>query len=126
MIVDGITLLTMIRDGEIKENTKLKDNLGEEYIYKDDGYGGLTLYKEDALNNEYYTPDYSFFTDKDITFEILSEQDEEIDIEAITYFDEVRDLSTWSNETLSDNQRSILIKIKELTKAVKQLNKKIK
>ena len=52
--------------------------------------------------------------------------DKEIDIQSITYFDEVRDLSTWSNETLSDNQRSILIKIKELTKAIKHLDKKIK
>lgn len=54
------------------------------------------------------------------------EEIEEIDIDKITYFDEVRDLSTWSNETLSDNQRSILNKIRELIKAVKQLNKKIK
>lgn len=122
MIVDGITLLTMIRDGAIKENTKFKDNLGEEYIYKDDGYGGLILYKEDTLNNEYYTPDYSFFTDKDITFEILSEQEEEIDIEAI---EEIPN-KILNLEDLEEYIIDYHNKINDLIKAVKQLNKKIK
>ena len=77
----------------------------------------------DLIDKEHFL---GIFINDAYKFEILSEEDKEIDIQAITYFDEVRDLSTWSNETLSDNQRSILIKIKELTKAIKQLDKKLK
>ena len=66
--------------------------------------------------------------DKDYTFEILSEEDEEIDIEidkikeftipkfTIPKFAEEKEIDMWHNR----------MKINELIKAVKQLNKKIK
>jgi hypothetical protein len=119
-IVDGVELLRLIRDGEIKENkTKIIDKASEEkYLFFD---GNIT--DEQGVDLLYQVSDIDFATGK---FEILSEEDEEIDIQAIIFFNEVRDLSTWSNGILSENQREIFKKIRELTKAVKQLDKKIK
>lgn len=123
-IVDGIELLRMIRDGELKENTKIEDDLGEKYIYKDDGCGNLTLYKEDIITKEYYTPDYSFFTAKDNKFEII--EDKEIDIEAIEEIEEFEldQFITMNNSERFDRTMIEYSKINELIKAVKQLNKK--
>ena len=56
--------------------------------------------------------------------EIL-EDEEEIDIQDIKIFEQPRDLSIWSNDTLSKNQRNIIEKVNKLVKAVKQLDKKI-
>ena len=104
MVVDGIELLRMVRDGEIKHKTRIKDNYGNEYIYKLDEYDDYTLYEIDEKKEE--IPDYSKFVDKSFEFEIL-EDDEEIDIQAI--------------EEVNYND-----KINELIKAVKQLDKKMK
>lgn len=112
MIVDGVELLRLIRDGEIIENkTKIIDMYSkEEYIYdgnniRDNGYCNL-LDKESDSN---------FIRKK---FEILSEEDEEMEIEAI----EPIKFLIGSDENDSD----IALKVNELIKAVKQLNSKIK
>ena len=55
-----------------------------------------------------------------------NKEDKEIDIQAIELFDEIRDISTWSNDTLSFNQRSIISKVNKILKAIKQLDKKFK
>lgn len=55
-----------------------------------------------------------------------NKEDKKIDIQSIELFDEIRDISTWSNDTLSFNQRSIISKVNKLVKAIKQLDKKIK
>lgn len=68
--------------------------------------------------------------DKDYTFEILSEEDEEIEIDSITeiYINDIK--SVGESETKCWTGRNLDIafanKINELIKAVKQLNKKIK
>lgn len=57
-------------------------------------------------------------------FEIL-EDERKIGIQDIKIFEQPRDLSIWSNDTLSKNQRSIIEKVNKLVKAVKLLDKKI-
>lgn len=118
MIVDGVELLRMIRDGEIKDGTIIQvtyyDNYRINYTFKHN-----CLYEGGKeIGNSVLLADHMF--------EILSEEDKEIDIQAIYDFDEVRDLSTWSNETLSDNQRILIKRVSQLIKSVKQLDKKIK
>lgn len=108
----------------MKNGTEMIDNYNNNYIYKEDDYGKVTLYMKDKVTKSYTTPDYSFFSDKDNEFKILSEKDEEIDIQAIACFAEIRNVSTWCNETLSHNQRNIVSKINEIIKALKQLDKK--
>lgn len=75
--------------------------------------------------NELVTPDYSYFADNGNDFEIIEDQ-EEINIQDIKEFNEIRDLSEWSNKTLSENQRAFNIKINEIIKGLKQLDNKIK
>ena len=118
-VVDGVELLRMIRDGEIERGRKINlisdtDNYSDTYYFS-------------GCNIRHLKGDYEIGSErllnKKFKYELL---DKEIDIQAITFFDEVRDLSTWSNGTLSDNQREIFNKIRELIKAVKKLDKKIK
>lgn len=72
----------------------------------------------------------SVFVSKNYTFEILSEEDEEIDIDSITeiYINNIK--SVGESETKCWTGRNLDIafanKINELIKAVKQLNKKRK
>ena len=109
-----------------KNGTKLKDEYGE-YIYKDDGCGNLTLYKlyeEDENKIKYETPDYSFFADEQNSFEIL--EDEEIDVQSIEKLDE---WITRRNGEVTQTEGKILDianKTNELLKAIKQLDLKIK
>lgn len=89
------------------------------------GYMSESLAKEKGLIqvdlNEFIHKFVKPLVKENLKLKQEKQEDEEIDIdiEKIIYFDEVRDLSTWSNETLSYNQRKILNKIRELTKAVK-------
>ena len=109
-VVDGVELLRMIRDGEIKINkTKIIDtSTKEEYIFDDNNIRNKHF---DNLLDQ--VCDIEFIRKN---FEILSEEDEEINIDDIKELDTIR---TYQNYELA-------IKINELIKAIKQLDKKIK
>lgn len=112
MVVDGVELLRMIRDGEIEEYKDIKD-LESNRLYYFDGHNIVD--RENYKNLLSNIPDLSF-TKKQ--FEILSEEEEEIDIDSI---EELKFL-TGAN----DNELDIGNKLNEVIKAVKQLNRKIK
>ena len=115
MVVDGVELLRMIRDGEVKENTKLVDDFNYEYFYEKDECEDLILYEFDNIVHKKIIPDYTMFQNNH--FKILLE-DEEIDIDNIEEFEfgKIEDKTNYETR----------IKINELIKAVKQLNGKIK
>lgn len=125
MIVDGVELLRMIRDGELKENTKLVDDFGYEYFYEKDECEDLILYEFDNIVHKKIIPDYTMFQNNH--FKILSE-DEEIDIDSISEIE----LPNYEKWLIMDNKESYELNMKEyklynqLLKAVKQLNRKIK
>lgn len=132
-VVDGVELFRMIRDGEIKDKTKIKEVKHDDRIYEYDAEVESFLVINRIEN--YFGIDKNensimyYYTDKEFAsreFEILSEENEEIDIQSIELFGEIRDVSDWSNNTLSHNQRSIISKVNKLIKALKQLDKKIK
>jgi len=81
----------------------------------------LELYRIEE--KEKTIPDYSFFADKDNEFELIEEQ-QDIDIQAIEEFKIVEPVSVAivNEETI----KVILEKLNEHTKALKQLNRKIK
>ena len=117
--VNGFEIFKMMQEGKFKDGDEIKDFLndivfrfGQENFWDYDG--------EDILNSYFL----SEFLNKE--FDIMTIEETEIDIQAIYDFDEVRDLSTWSNETLSDNQRTLIKRVSQLIKAIKQLDKKIK
>lgn len=114
MIVDGVELLRMIRDEEIKEGTKIR--------YKNETYffNGVNIEKEDKARREYLTKWLDDLIFASSEFEILLEEKEEpiIDIQAI---EEINFL-TGAN----DNELDIGNKMNELIKAVKQLDKEMK
>lgn len=81
------------------------------------------------LTKECYTPDYSFFTDKENEFEILPEEDKEIDIDSIEELDEeigyiYRDENIKTKWT--SNEKILALKQNEIIRAMKQLNKEVK
>ena len=131
MIVDGVELLRLIRDGELNPKTKIyiekEENPYKFYISKGI-YNAIHLYRiegkkeivvrvldtEDLLNDKY----------------IIPEEDEEIDIQAIKEMN-LFSVSNWEELDdiklfLDNNFKQITDKYNELIKAVKQLNKKIK
>ena len=123
-IVDGVELLRMLRDGEIEENkTKIIDKASEEkYLFFD---GNIT--DEQGVDLLYQVSDIDFATGK---FEILSEEDEEIDIQAIKEMN-LFSVSNWEKLDdiklfLDNNFKQTTDKYNELIKAVKKLDKKIK
>ncbi len=72
--VDGITLLQMIRDGKIKDNTKIIDNTGKRYIYYD-STGNLNeitqlIGDDDETERMYQFTPYQLMN---YTFEIIEE-----------------------------------------------------
>lgn len=112
MVVDGVELLRMIRDGEIKEYKDIKD-LESDKLYYFDGHNIVD--RENYKNLLANIPDLSFVKKQ---FEILSEEEEEIDIDSI---EEIIFLTN-----ANDNEIDIGKKVNELVQAVKQLNRKIK
>ena len=121
-IVDAVELLRLIRDGELKERNKYKCFIKWKKIITP-----IFIYRDEELipNNAIER----YLLDKDYTFEILSEEDEEFDIDSITeiYINDIK--SVGESETKCWTGRNLDIafanKINELIKAVKQLNKKI-
>lgn len=121
MTVDGVELLRLIRDGELKENTKLIDDFDYEYFYEKDECEDLILYKFDNIVHKKIIPDYTMFPNNH--FKILSE-DEEIDIDNIK---ELNKNGTFEFGKIKDQKIiDMQNKINELLKAVKQINRKIK
>lgn len=134
-IMDGIELLRRIRESKLKENTRLVDDYGNEYIYKRDEMGDLTLYIEE--NEETSIPDYSMFIDN--KFEILLKKEEEIDIEEMMGVNAFKLMKSpymadclregkfdIFMELLKQSELEFVDKIDEIVEALKQLNRKIK
>ena len=112
MVVDGVELLRMIRDDEIKICQHIKGLADDnEYYYDGTNITNLTDYKNLLAS----IPDIVFVKSR---FEILSDENEEIDIQAI---EEIKQPNN-NIAGISYAQE----KINELIKAVKQLDKKIK
>lgn len=121
MTVDGVELLRLIRDGELKENTKLIDDFDYEYFYEKDECEDLILYEFDNIVHKKIIPDYTMFQNNH--FKILSEY-EEIDIDSI---EELNKNGTFEFGKIKDQKIiDMQNKINELLKAVKQINRKIK
>lgn len=123
MVVDGVEVLRMIRDGEIKDKTKIKDDC-KTYVY-DSKVG--SFFEDDANDDGNHIMHY--FTDIEFSrtkFEILSE-DKEINIQAIEEIEKI-DFNGIDGRANLDikSAREIGQKINALVKAVKQLDKKIK
>ena len=124
MVVDGVELLRLIRDGEIKSGTKITvhtPNYDSDYWFWGNWFGEKDGYSRKMDNMELH------LCDKDCTFEILSE---EIDIQ------ELQEVNLFSNGVNSseDTRKKcydinfIIIEetLNEIIKAIKQSDKKIK
>lgn len=125
MVVDGIELLRMIRDGELKNGDKVQaiyNNFKMTYFL-----GRGALYSDELIQNSKTEMHVSVLMAR--KFEILTKEDKEIDIQAIEEFEiggcNVKMGDTWvSTESLVNDM--LLDKTNQLIKAVKQLDKKIK
>lgn len=112
-VVDGVELLRMVRDEELKEETKLRDIIdGEIYVVTGTTDGIIREDENGTFLNDYGIMDTLICA----KFEILSEEKEEIDI------DSIKELDARIGPNLQDAKAS---KINDLIKAVKQLNKKL-
>jgi acetylglutamate synthase len=112
MIVGGVELLRMIRDDEIKFNTKIKRTsryLKETYVYT--GCNLREIKSDNEIGSEKLLDDKA-------TYEII----EEINIQAIKEFEE----SNIEGATCSEDIKDLARKYNILTKAIKQLDKKMK
>ena len=117
-IVDGVELLRLIRDGEIK-NKETFNNINEDLLLTYEN-GVLYYYNERTECDCELFRDYSLNSVLKCNFEILSEEDEEIDIQSIKEIDitlDFNDVEKWEDEM------QIASKINELIKAVKKLDK---
>ena len=121
MVVDGVELLRMIRDRELKEGTKVYYKFGNKMCKYTDG--SLILVEDKSKSLLEIIPDCYFARGE---FEIISEE-EEIDIQAIEELDEDEinpkefGLNEWSYEA-----KVIVEQQNKLLHAIKQLDKKIK
>lgn len=131
-VVDGVELLRMIRDGEIKNGTRLLRERGSMYIFND---GKI------ALDEEVYgfkEGTNIFYIDKlecllKSKFKIFLKEDKKIDIDSIEEIDyEVNfgyvncgNMTKEVKEGLNTQFNNTNNKLNELIKAVKQLNKKL-
>ena len=75
MVYKGYELLKAIADGEIREGSRFRDTYSE-YIYKRNSFGDLELKRKDG--EEFISPDYSYFAEKDINFELIEDEIEKI------------------------------------------------
>lgn len=118
MKVDGIKLLEMIKNGEVKKGDKFKiNNWDSIYVLNENG---------DIKNEATDDKIYNILTMKgfaEATFEILSEEDKEIDIQSIK---EVNVLMIYEVGNIQKTIVEIGNKTNDIIKAIKQLDKKIK
>ena len=123
-IVDGVELLRMIRDGEIKTGTKITvhtPSYDTDYWFWGNWFGEADGYSKKIDNMELH------LCNKDCMFEILSE--EEIDIQSIKELDPCAMIPDGMNGTklYYSVQEGLIIKQQNrIIKAIKQLDKKIK
>lgn len=118
MIVDGVELMRMIRDGKIKDETLIEDKeYNKKFKYNAEIESFYNINEEEYEMMHYYT-DKEFASAK---FEIISE---EIYIQAI---EEIKTLSSDAKGRINlEGAIAIAHKINDIIKAVKQLDKKIK
>ena len=119
MVVDGVELLKMVKENKFENDDEIRAEIITNEIYVYSAYYKNFFNKK--TGKKLSVTDYIFWT-----FEILSEEEEEIDIQAIEELDEwvVR-----RNGEVTQTEGKILEignKLNELIKAVKQLNRKIK
>lgn len=125
--IDGLELLRMIKNRELKDGTRIdieSDSTYEFYTVIDGD--SLNMYRVEDDGEDEFCRTVSTYDLLNKKFYIQENKETEIDIQSIELFDEIRDVSTWSNDTLSFNQRSIISKVNKIIKAIKQLDKKIK
>lgn len=130
-IVDGVELLRMIRDGEIK-NKQTFENINEDLLLTYEN-GVLYYYNERTECDCELFRDYSLNSVLKCKFEILSEEDEEdeeIDIQAIKKMN-LFSVSNWEKLDdiklfLDNNFKQTTDKYNELLKAVKKLDRTMK
>ena len=114
MVVDGVEIMRMIRDNEFKDGDEIEEDR-RIFKYNADIESFFEVDGDENHIMHYYT-DKEFASAK---FEILSEEDEEIDIQAMIEFILP---TTWLAE--EGEIMCIRGKINELIKAVKQLDQK--
>ena len=121
-IVDGVELLRLIRDGEFKDGDKIKED-DRIFRYSLEIESFFTVDGDENPMMFYYT-DKEFASTK---FEILSEEDEEIDIDSITkiYTNDIKAVGESETKCWTGRKLDIVFanKMNELIKAVKQLDK---
>ena len=140
-IVDGVELLRLIRDKELKDGTKIKSRTYDKIFEFDKEK--QNVYVEDSTEDLF---DYMYLNeiiaDK---FEILSEEDEEIDVQSIEHkeLDILQEVlgkcDLWQGnedyilKVINENNNRLvnaILKVsnenKTILKAIKQLDKKIK
>lgn len=122
-VVDGIELLRMIRDGKIKNGTKVFFKYVTSKVTFFVKEGRLTDIDGKDIGSSYYT---SIFTNKNTKFEII--ENEEIDIQAIEELEtfDLEDLKKMSAEERFSKTMEEYFKINKIIKAIKQLDNKIK
>lgn len=120
-IVDGVELLRMIRDKELKKGDKVQHFYSDE-IYEIGNVDLVSIENETELLSD----SIGIIEFSNMEFRILSEEDEEIDVQSIEKLDE---WITRRNGEVTQTEGKILDianKTNELLKAIKQLDKKIK
>ena len=124
MKVDGITLLQMIKNKEIKDNTKIIDNTGKRYIYYD-STGNLNEITQLIGDDEETERMYQFTPYQLInyTFEIIEEIEKPKNIEELSF----KYTNTYGNASQHKaSEKDIINKINEISKAVNYLLKQDK
>ena len=111
MIVDGVELLRMVRDGELENQSSV--NL----IYAGGGKEKIKIDEENIwMQNDYI----SCFELLNCKFEILSKEDEGIDIDSIKKLLKIEEYEVDKTDTVINRNA-----INQLIKAVKQLNNEV-
>lgn len=123
MRVDGITLLQMIKDEKIKDNSKIIDNTGKEYIYYD-STGNLNEITQLIGDNGETERMYNFTPYQLInyTFEILEEKPKEI--ERFGHYNDICIIDKRFNSRALEAINRLNAKVDEQTKAINYLLKK--
>ena len=129
-VVDGVELLRMIRDREMRNNQEILDTTTKNiFHYNEDLQTFFGEDGEDMLDNYYM---YEFAESK---FKILSEEDKETDIDSIEELSKRikfnYDVEKYTDNEINNNFYQIteiinecIEKQNELIKAVKQLDKR--
>lgn len=138
MVVNGVELLKMIKDGKIKDNTIIKNNWSGQYwvyirdiLYWSDEKGnikssGINWYKDKSKTSVVST--YHLVNTEVI--EII--EDKEIDIQAIRKLELIEECVRNPGESIghieyrAKEPRLIALTTNEIIEAIKQLDKKIK